>query len=177
MHANDNPELYRRLLKRFATSAGKFNDRFCEATTQGDMESAIRQVHTLKGNAGTISATEVQATAAALEQALQAGESHQGPLEAILNSLAPLLTGMVGLETNETPKQVTEPTSELIASLQAALAEHDAEAVVIGNKLALTPFGQTNATEVTEMLRHLGNYDFEQASEVLVALQRAATHG
>src|ERR1019366_725849 len=68
-----NDILYRRLLAMFADSQHDFAARFGAARACGDIVAATRAAHDLKNGAGTIGAINVQAAAAALENACAHG--------------------------------------------------------------------------------------------------------
>jgi PAS domain S-box-containing protein len=62
-----NQALYEKILGRFSEDATQFNTKFAALWEEGDREAATRLAHSLKSNAGTIGADEVQRRAAALE--------------------------------------------------------------------------------------------------------------
>jgi len=175
-NTQQNHDLYKRLLKRFHDSESDFADRFREATSSGDHDAAVRYAHTLKGVAGTIGAEYIRSAAAELEQAAANRDPTDELLEAVLSQLLPLLPAIASLESTEQINPGTEKPAQLIPDLRSALEEHDANAVNIGNTLAQTPFGRANKASSAELLRHLGNYDFDQAIEVLEILQQALSN-
>jgi len=175
-NTQQNHDLYQRLLKRFHDSEADFADRFREATSSGDHDAAVRYAHTLKGVAGTIGAENIRSAAAELEQAVANHDPVDELLEAVVSQLMPLLAAIGKLESTEQISPGTGNPAQLIADLRSALEEHDANAVNIGNSLAQTPFGRTNQASSAELLRHLGNYDFDQAVEVLEKLQQALSN-
>ena len=80
-----------RLLAGFVTQFTDAVAHLHQELAQGDRESAIRRMHTLRGNAGNLGALELMATAGALEDALARGETD---LAAGLASLARQLTAL-----------------------------------------------------------------------------------
>jgi hypothetical protein len=57
--------------------------------------------------------------------------------------------------------------------LRVALEENDANAVEIGNKFAQQASGDSYAAEMAALLKHLGDYDFDGALEVLDGFKQA----
>jgi signal transduction histidine kinase/DNA-binding response OmpR family regulator len=171
--------LYRRLLQRFHDSEGDFAIRFRAAMENGDSESAVRQAHTLKGVAATIGAHELQSAAATLEQSAADGEGLDAALEETLTRLQPVLAGIGQLQTTGqtgTGGDGIGSPAELISSLRTALEEYNADANEIGNRLSTHPFFKDHDKVMTALLRHLGDYDFDQALEALDTLQKAMSN-
>jgi len=171
-NANGNPDLYRRLLKRFVDNEADFAARFGDAVAGGDADTAIRHVHTLKGVAGTIGAADLQSVAASLEQATKSGGTHEQVLETVLTHLKQVLAGIGAHDLEEDRIMDVEFPMKLIPELRAAIEEHNADAIDIGDRLARTPFGKAQERRVAELQLHLGNYDFDNASLVLEYLLR-----
>ena len=67
-------------------------------------------------------------------------------------------------------------STELISSLRTALEEYNADANEIGNRLSTHPFFKDHDKVMTALLRHLGDYDFDQALEALDTLQKAMSN-
>ncbi len=71
MHA-----LYARTAKEFSKSLSTFVQELRQGYAAGDTTSTLMRLHTLKGNAGTLGATELASKAASLEQLCKAKESN-----------------------------------------------------------------------------------------------------
>ncbi len=67
-HTKGDNRLYQRMLDMFLDSQRDFVTRFREASASGDLPTAMRLAHDLKGLAATIGAHAVQTAAASLEQ-------------------------------------------------------------------------------------------------------------
>ncbi|MGI9262544.1 MAG: response regulator, partial [Woeseiaceae bacterium] len=171
-NANGNPDLYKRLLKRFVDSEADFAARFGAAVAGGDAGTAIRHAHTLKGVAGTIGAMDLQAATANLEQAMKSGGTHEQMLEAVLAGLERVLAGIGEHDSKDDRVTDVESPKKLIAELRAAIEENDADAVDIGDRLARTPFGKGHESRVAKLQLYLGNYDFDNGRIVLEDLLR-----
>lgn len=72
-HVGGNRSVYIQLLKKFATTRRNAVDEIRAAFTSGDINSAVRFVHTLKGVAANLGATEIQKSALQIEYALADG--------------------------------------------------------------------------------------------------------
>lgn len=92
-----NKFLYIKLLKRFVKNDAKFESDFNEALNSGDMVTATRLAHTLKGTAATIGATTLTEYAKVLEMACKEHTNAaiiQSKLEQVIISLNSLLGGL-----------------------------------------------------------------------------------
>jgi len=70
---NGNITLVKKLLTGFSRSFADADERILGNLLKGDMEEALREVHSLKGTAGNIGAKSLSFTAAALEQQIRSG--------------------------------------------------------------------------------------------------------
>lgn len=87
---------YRRLLQLFADAHGDDAQRLGELIGQGDLVTAEKIAHALKGAAGTVGATTIQALAGELDLALRRGdgEAAQTALSALAERLWNLLAAL-----------------------------------------------------------------------------------
>ncbi|MBV8465136.1 MAG: Hpt domain-containing protein, partial [Burkholderiales bacterium] len=70
-HVAGKPSLLKRLLERFVESMESNDDTLRDALREGDLETASRLVHTVKGMAGTLGATDLRTLAIEFEAALE----------------------------------------------------------------------------------------------------------
>jgi len=102
------PELYRRLLDRFAASQAEFAPRLRQLLAAGEQEGAEREAHSLKGLAGNLGAGDLSAQAAALESAIK--DARHDELGALLGelerSLAELLAAIRALPVAQAVAEV-----------------------------------------------------------------------
>ena len=96
-----NRNLYFNILGKFKESYGSFMEDYREARNSGADEDCLRMVHTLKGLAGSLGATGLQAAAARLN-------------EALLNKEDPIPEGLTEAVAEEL-KRVIQNLDELIA--------------------------------------------------------------
>ncbi|MES2185144.1 MAG: response regulator [Pseudomonadota bacterium] len=182
-----NMGLYKRLLLKFREGQAGLRERFAAACRDADTQAPARLAHTLKGNAGNIGATGVQAAAAALEHACLAGgdEAQWQPLlDATDAMLAPVLAGLQALDAVPAPS----PTGPAAGSAATALAANpEALNQALQRLTDLLAQGEVDAGEVLEQAQDLAagtpwaarlkqaahamaDYDFDAA---LAALQPA----
>ncbi|MCG2576560.1 response regulator [Dechloromonas sp. XY25] len=123
----------RRALRRFAEDCRQWCDIFEARVVQGDGEAARRQVHTLKGLAGTFAMTRLHAALVGLESALDAvgGGGQAGgvaTVRAILADLLPELDALPGDVSADALPERYEPLDEVLERLCQQLRQGDGEA-------------------------------------------------
>lgn len=130
--AAGNRALYERLVSTFAAEAPELLDRLRESANRGDGDAVRRDLHTLKGNAATVSALEIAALAAALERenALplpEAFESLASAVERLSAEVPPATIGrseLKGATRDAPPLRLTaEQRGQALEALNR-LAEH-----------------------------------------------------
>ncbi len=176
--AQGNRTLYRRLLEKFREGQGNFVWEFHEAEKSSDVEAATRLAHTLKGVAGNIGATGVQAAAATLEKASAAGaaqeavEEHLMEVDRLLQPLISALAGMGAADDSQPVAERIDPEalSRLIRQLDKLLEEDDAGAGDLLESLAVQLPGEPYQGRLRELAQSVGEYDFEAAKNVLCEL-------
>ncbi len=87
--------LYKKLLKSFEEEFSNFMEQVQSDYSQGNTTGAIRQAHTLKGNAAILGAFQLSENAEVLETALKEGYPIEKPLEGVSKLLTPLLGAIV----------------------------------------------------------------------------------
>ncbi|WP_426073572.1 response regulator [Janthinobacterium sp. DSP2-3-3] len=182
-----NATLMRKLLDRFVETQFDAMQRIVAAIENNQLETAIREAHTLKGLAGNIGAGGLADSAARVEHLLSLG-SHDGLPQALaactlaLDELVPKIVLAMQSRGN-----VTEPGNAVVAPVDRAyleaglrelsqlLQQDDAQAVkhLDGIGPVLVAAGQ--AEHARQLKRMLGQYDFEgalaQLGEVADALE------
>ncbi len=123
---------YRQMLARFAREQGSFESRFAQAVSSGDWHAALREAHTLKGLAGSMGATEVQARAEALEKAARdkSAQGVTGPLAEVVACLVPLVRALEAQVTPESLQGAAAATRTPPAGVSPAAGEAAPQASV-----------------------------------------------
>jgi two-component system sensor histidine kinase/response regulator len=176
--SQQNQSLYLKLLTRFADSNQDFSPQFQRALQDKDPDAASRCAHSLRGSAGNIGAKAVQFAAQVLEQACRAQADISAPLLQLEQELAVVLTALQQLNTSRGESsaevQAADPQQiqHLLQQLAALIADNDTEAVDKAEQLqSLIKDAEHKATLVT-LLRHINNYDFDEAAAVLTLLSQ-----
>jgi two-component system, sensor histidine kinase and response regulator len=112
-----NKKLYSKLLRQFVEQQSAVVGQIADAHASGDTSLAERLAHTLKGVAGNIGATQVQAAAGALEKGIR--------------------DGATGQDLDVARQRVAAALDPLVADLRARLPSSAPEAVVESNAPAM----------------------------------------
>ncbi|QYG05138.1 response regulator [Janthinobacterium sp. PAMC25594] len=182
-----NATLMRKLLDRFVETQFDAMQRIVAAIENNQLETAIREAHTLKGLAGNIGAGGLADSAARVEHLLSLG-SHDGLPQALaactlaLDELVPKIVLAMQSRSNvpEPGNAVAAPVDRAyleagLRELSRLLQQDDAQAVkhLDGIGPVLVAAGQ--AEHARQLKRMLGQYDFEgalaQLGEVADALE------
>jgi polar amino acid transport system substrate-binding protein len=185
-----NAALMRKLLDRFVETQFDAMQRIVAAIENNQLETAIREAHTLKGLAGNIGAGGLADSAARVEHLLSLG-SHDGLPQALaactlaLDELVPKIVLAMQSRANVAEQggaAVAHVAAVNLTQLEAGLRElsqlllqDDAQAVkhLDGIGPVLVAAGQ--AEHARQLKRMLGQYDFEgalaQLGEVADALE------
>ena len=144
-----------------------------QALNTGDIKSAHRMAHTLKGNAGQIKKTELHRTAEELEDLLGEGKIpseekllyFKNELEKVIEELKPLLAV-------PEPQEQAEPLSgeqirELFNELEALLESRNTECMSLVDKIRAIP-------EAEELIWQIEDFDYEAALITLNKLKEEA---
>ncbi len=170
--------LYLSMLRKFVSTQKTMPEAINFARNAGDLVSAIRLTHTLKGAAGSIGAHELQDKTAQLEEAITKATPAQ-PLQCEINELLAAVETCLNpliaeLENHfaTTPeihhnriKRIfdTELVREVCASLASRLADEDFEANRIfetNTQLLRSVFKDSDYTEIDNSIRQ---FDFDKA--------------
>ncbi|MDH6160182.1 response regulator [Janthinobacterium sp. CG_23.4] len=182
-----NIPLMRKLLERFVETQFDAMQRIVTAIENNQLETAIREAHTLKGLAGNIGAGGLADSAARVEHLLSLG-SHDGLPQALaactlaLDELVPKIVLAMQSRSN-----VAEPGNAVVAPVERAhleaglrelsqlLQQDDAQAVRHLDGIAPVLAAAGQAEHARQLKRMLGQYDFEgalaQLGEVAEALE------
>jgi PAS domain S-box-containing protein len=167
--------LYLSLLQQFARSHADIAQRLRQQQAEGDLEATRQTAHALKGVAGNLGASALQAAAEALDQALREQappERRQALCEALCTQLGLLLAGLHTLPAAPSPDTPAPPHTDAPALRQWArqllqlLEEGDAEvrqALAHGQVQARALLGERQ----TALERLVRDYAFDEAQALL----------
>jgi PAS domain S-box-containing protein len=172
----NNQKLYMKMLRKFRTSQGDFQKIFAEALQDADTVAPTRAAHTLKGTAGNIGATGVQATAADLELACKEGKEKaviDEFLDKVLKALSPVLASIDSLEdpaVKEAERIPDVPMSEIkepLERIRALLKASDGDAGDLVTELVERLSGTNLAKPLGTVAEAINNWDFDLALDRL----------
>lgn len=137
-HVLNKKKLYRQLLTSFIAEQGNICADLDNALTQGDMKTAERLTHTLKGMAGNLGANQLQEDASLLEQAIRQDEATEqigqklATLKTTLSSQADAIRHALALfpEVSK-PAALTPQLHHVCQQLISFLTDCDGQAEVL----------------------------------------------
>jgi PAS domain S-box-containing protein len=172
---------YRKILALFREGQANVVAEIRAARCDGDIETATRLAHSLKGVAGNIGAHRVAEAAHEVEAALRDG--HTERLEALLENmraqLNPLVQAIAALETpdSETGTSPQAPQELDLAAVRPLLEKLDAQlqrsntgANGVIDELRPLLNGTPYVVGLEEIAKAIGRYDFEAALDQWPAL-------
>lgn len=174
-----NKNLLRRLLVRFAETQADFCIVLNSALQKGDLETASRYAHSLKGVAGNVGATKIQELATELDANITAENGN-----AMQRQLINALDGALAVTVNDIRNKLVlapvvsnvqlskEILGDELLQLRALLDDDDTEAVdlieEIQRHMGGAPDLQSLVRSMAELVR---DYDFENALVLLEELE------
>jgi two-component system sensor histidine kinase/response regulator len=171
-----NTKLYVKLLRQFASQQADAVGQIRAALAGNDADCATRLAHTLKGVAGNLGASQVQAAAAAVEKLLRDGSS-EAAINASLDQLAGVLDpclarlrAALATSISESPAVATVApgqTRVVAAQLAKLFADFDTNAVTFTeeNQGSLRP--AFDAVTWEQFVRHTQGFAFADAQTLL----------
>ncbi|MGL5509731.1 MAG: response regulator, partial [Microcoleaceae cyanobacterium] len=173
--------LYLSMLRKFVSGQKDFGNQVKQALIAGDRKQAERIAHTLRGVAGNIGATEIQAVASALESAIKYERppteiddllvSACRPLELLIGELAEKLQAEV---TNTDVNIDYEQLTKICDKLSALLIDDDAEAADLLQEQA-DLLRKAFPNEFNNIENNINSFDFEAAQAALVLARQNMT--
>jgi CheY-like chemotaxis protein len=171
-----NQKLYLRLLRQFEEQQGDSGEQIASALAKGDLDTASRLAHTLKGVAGNVGAKTVHIAAAHLEKLIRdqaAPEDLKQAREQVAVALDELIAQMRVTLAPEIPAQApataTDPAQsrEAAAQLNSLLGQFDPGAAdfIETHKSYLRPL--FTSEEWAQLMQHAESYSFEECQDVL----------
>ena len=173
-----NAKLMRKLIGRFAETQSDAMERVRAAIALGDVDTATREAHTVKGLAGNIGATQLLARAGVVESALRHGPADDLPnaLQAMEQELALVLeqiAAAMGTTGDAPPAPVANLAIDRVAlatdlqHLAALLGDDDSRAAKVADSITeqLRNVGQGAAA--MQLQKRISRYEFEEALEIL----------
>ncbi len=164
---------YLRLLRQFADHHAGDPSLIRQSLTAGDLDTARRQAHSLKGASGTLGIVAVQQLAAKLEAAIRDQEDN-GSMEKWLSEVKDTLHRIISqiqnclpADLNATPLTIDpETVAPLLAQLEALLADDNVSCTALARQHEVMLLAVLGA-EYAVFSQYLDNFDFEPALSLL----------
>jgi two-component system sensor histidine kinase/response regulator len=173
-----NKRLYRKLLLDFGRNYGEFAAEIREALAAGDFEQAHSLVHNLKGLAGNLEATELQATTVAMEALVkgQAAETASdkeknqkfADLERALNQALDAVRTLGPMAEKKTPESIEEARVPISTELIKKAIDSIKEAADMGDVTQIKSIAEELKSEspatspfCDELIRLAEDFDFD----------------
>ena len=183
-----NTALYHKLLDRFRGAYTPDAAALAAALEAGDMASAEREAHTLKGLAGSLGADALQSAAAELEHNCKPGANPDVYKAGLANVQSALRHALESIDQYLAPAQQTQPApqagprtvdraalAEKLAALMALLEDNDSRAASVF--AALQQDLQVVAPDVADMLRRaIDSFDFSEALALAAVAYESLIH-
>ena len=160
-----------RTLRRFADDCQGWSDRLDATLALGDLEAAQRQVHSLKGLAGTFAMGRLQSALYDLENVIKGGIVEPfGEIAEVDAQLQPLLAGLERMPASLTDSVAVSddrPIEVVLALLRDQLGSGDGEAEEVWRMNKGRLDGVYSPRQVAAIDHAIGQWDFDQALHIL----------
>jgi signal transduction histidine kinase/DNA-binding response OmpR family regulator len=168
-----NRKRYESLLSRFADSQAEAVREIRNALAAGDIPTAERTAHSLKGAAGNLGATALAEEAARAETAVKSGQSIDPALASLEASLRKTVKAIRQVLPVEQPTDGSEVSSdpsivtEALGRLKKLLKSDDGAAADFILDVRPNLSRVLTGTEIGDLSGYIGNFDFEAALKCL----------
>lgn len=178
-----NRTLYKKLLRQFYKDHTDAATASKESLERGDVESAKRMAHTIKGAAGNMGAVALYEAAGELESGIR---ENRPELDNLLHyfekSLNQVLQSISGLKETPAPEIPANPDQSvpldipeinaLMAKLADLLEDGDSESEDHIDDLKKHLFCAEFKTEMQRLEEQIGDYDYDEALETLAEIAK-----
>ena len=175
-----NQNLLLNQLKRFVKSQNCFEEKILTHVKNSDLESAIREAHTLKGLCGNIGADLLFEKAKELEFHLKEKGFDNKYAELIknvefdLNILIQNIKAVIELFLSKEDRSAInrDRVDELFNQLEKLLNELDSDALIKANELQIELEKIAYFDELDNFMNYVNDFDFDKADEYLKFLRK-----
>jgi PAS domain S-box-containing protein len=175
-----NEATYRKILRKFRDTQAQAPQRTRIALQAGDMATAEREVHTLKGVAGNIGAEAVYEAARTAETAIRSGENIDASVDALERPLALLIEALSSsLPIADEPTRGrdarvdAEALIPLLDRLAMLLEENDTEAADLVEEIGSGLGDGELRGRIQPISERVENYEFDDALRLLGELRES----
>ncbi|MBP9491055.1 MAG: transporter substrate-binding domain-containing protein [Aliarcobacter sp.] len=174
-----NQKLLLNQLKRFVKSQNSFEEKILTFVKNSDLESAIREAHTLKGLCGNIGADLLFEKAKELESYLKENgfddkyadliKVIKSDLDILINNIKATIELFLSKENKSSINM--DKVDELFEQLEELLNELDSDALIKANELQVELGKIAYFEELDNFMNYVNDFDFDKASEYLKLLR------
>ncbi len=170
-----NSELFRKLLLKFIDGYSEASGKIADLIGSDDIESAHRMAHSIKGVAGSLGMTELQACSADLELTLSRGDNiYLGQLEDFSSSLRNVVDGLMAnlqIISNSSepdlPQGSLEDLKKHLEEMQDALKEFKPKPCKdLLREINTWSWPEAYARDLDDLEQLIKRYRFQEALEV-----------
>ncbi|MBI5901297.1 MAG: PAS domain S-box protein [Rhodocyclales bacterium] len=171
-------DLYLRLVSQLAGQHGADAREMRRDLAAGKVDAACQRAHALKGAAGTLAATRLQAAAEAIERTLQGPAPQPDPsllldrLQAELTALETLLASLAAETSDDRASAADQARARTILEQMAALLNRDDTAAGDLFEANQSLLQATLGAAATRLARQLAAFDYPGALETARAAHR-----
>ena len=177
-------EIYCRALQRFAHENSDVAERIADDLARGELESAVRLAHTLRGLAGTIGAAELAIAAMNLETRLSSEPAHVSRddfagihrrLDQTIDAIAAVIKALSKSEGSDDPPSEPADIHSLLSkleTLEALLREDDFKANAMISEIARLSGADEMAEDIKPLKEAVEGYDYPAALDQLSAVRK-----
>ena len=169
---NDNRELYVHILQKFISNTRSFKEKMNELLQNRDAEELKVRLHSLKGIAGNIAATQLYEKFTETEEAFTQGipkdaQARLNELSSLLDSFRKSVLSVIA-ETDVRDEKAIEATDfqglvQKLENMKQYFESDDAEGVEIFNDIYAK---LDNKSETLALKKAVEQYDFDKAVEI-----------
>ena len=173
--AQPEDELRRKLITYFVSDNRNKYREITEAIGAGDIKTAHRLAHTLKGNAGYLGKTLLQKAAEKVEHSLKGGVNNAAPeqMDALKTELDAALAEFAPLSRDEPKSETTAPAEPFDADSAREILEKLEPLLEMGNpecRKFIDDLRRIPGSE--ELIQQMEDLDFEPAAATLAELRK-----
>jgi CheY-like chemotaxis protein len=173
-----NARSYFKLLRKFRENQSMAIESIRAALADDRSDDAIRYAHTLKGVAGTIGAKALQEIGAKLESDLKGGRNVEEllvetkiELDQVVETLSLNIGSDQEVDGGSGNAKLPDDLSDRLDALKVKLEDYDTEAEALLDDILADVRGTEVAAALSDLGKHLGDYDFDGAVAELVELR------
>jgi CheY-like chemotaxis protein len=173
-----NARSYFKLLRKFRENQSMAIESIRAALADDRSDDAIRYAHTLKGVAGTIGAKALQEIGAKLESDLKGGRNVEEllvetkiELDQVVETLSLNIGSDQEVDGGSGNGKLPDDLSDRLDALKVKLEDYDTEAEALLDDILADVRGTEVAAALSDLGKHLGDYDFDGAVAELVELR------